>query len=342
MNFVDEQNGVGVIHQLFQHCFQTLLKITAIFCARKQRAHVERIHLRLGEDVGDLAVNHTLGQTFGNRSFTDTSFTDQQWIIFTTTAKYLDHALDFVVAPDQGINLAVDGHLVQVQRKALQRATRLLAFRALGFSFFFLPAGGRDFGNAVRNEIHHVQPRHALLMKEINRVRIFFAVNRHQHIRTGDFFFTGRLHVQNRALDDALKTKCGLGIDLAIARNDGRVLLDKFGERFFQFVDFCRAGLQHFLRRWIFQQGEQQMLDRDELVALLSGFDKGHVETDFEFLRNHDLPFREQLPCNQLIFNYLLTTLSLLPTSMYNASGIQTITVPTLFQSSSIPQRNGC
>ena len=29
------------------------------------------------------------------------------------------------------------------------------------------------------------------------------------------------------------------------------------------------------------------MLHGDELVALLPGFDKGHVQTDFQFLRNH-------------------------------------------------------
>src|SRR6185369_15418630 len=31
----------------------------------------------------------------------------------------------------------------------------------------------------------------------------------------------------------------------------------------------------------------QQVLDSDELVLLLPGLDKGHVEGDFQFLRNH-------------------------------------------------------
>jgi hypothetical protein len=29
------------------------------------------------------------------------------------------------------------------------------------------------------------------------------------------------------------------------------------------------------------------MLDSDEFVALLTGFNKGHVQTDFQFLGNH-------------------------------------------------------
>ena len=35
------------------------------------------------------------------------------------------------------------------------------------------------------------------------------------------------------------------------------------------------------------QQREQQVLDGDELVPLLARFDKRHVQTDFQFLRDH-------------------------------------------------------
>jgi hypothetical protein len=33
------------------------------------------------------------------------------------------------------------------------------------------------------------------------------------------------------------------------------------------------------------------VLDRDEFMALLPGLDKGHVEADFQFLRNHGVCF---------------------------------------------------
>jgi hypothetical protein len=32
---------------------------------------------------------------------------------------------------------------------------------------------------------------------------------------------------------------------------------------------------------------KKQMLDGDELVSLLTGLDKGHVQTDFQFLGDH-------------------------------------------------------
>ena len=33
------------------------------------------------------------------------------------------------------------------------------------------------------------------------------------------------------------------------------------------------------------------MLDSDELMALLAGLDKGHVQADFKFLGNHRISF---------------------------------------------------
>ena len=185
----------------------------------------------------------------------------------------------------------------------------------------------------MRNEIDDIQPRYALLMKKIHRMRVFFAVNRHQHISTGHLFFSRRLDVQDGALNNPLKTQRRLSIDLTITGDDGRVLLDEFGKRFFQFVDFGRARFQHFLCRWILQQGEQQMLDCNELVALLPGFDKCHVEADFEFLRNHDVPFKGTTR---------QTTYSLLPLIDINAMDIQSNYVAVRNQISSMPQRNGC
>jgi hypothetical protein len=54
-----------------------------------------------------------------------------------------------------------------------------------------------------------------------------------------------------------------------------------------QLVHVGAAGAQHLGRGRVVEQREQQVLDGDELVAFLAGLDERHVETDFEFLRNH-------------------------------------------------------
>ncbi len=93
--------------------------------------------------------------------------------------------------------------------------------------------------------------------------------------------------MQDRALDDALETERGLGIDFLGARDRGSVRGDEVSERFPQFLDVGSAGAQHFRGRRIVQQREQQVLDGDELVPLLARLYERHVETDFEFLRDH-------------------------------------------------------
>ena len=61
-------------------------------------------------------------------------------------------------------------------------------------------------GNAVGDVIHHINARDVLLLKEINCLTFLFAEDRDEHIRAGDFFASGRLHVEHRTLQHPLET----------------------------------------------------------------------------------------------------------------------------------------
>ena len=75
---------------------------------------------------------------------------------------------------------------------------------------------------------------------------IFLAVDGDkQHVGAGHFFSCRTIDMQDGALDHTLETQRRLRVHVAIARHDGRVLLDKFGQRLLQFIDFGRAGLEH-------------------------------------------------------------------------------------------------
>ena len=86
--------------------------------------------------------------------------------------------------------------------------------------------------------------------------------------------------MQDRALDHALKSERGLGIDI-LAADHRRMFVDKIRQEFAQFLDIGRAGTQDFRRGGVVQHGEQQVLHGDEFVALLPRFHEGHVQTDF-------------------------------------------------------------
>ena len=204
-------------------------------------------------------------------------------------AEDLDDALDLVLAADQRIDLAVAGELVEVLRELVER-------RALAVGLFLLALGARAAAlaglgrlgriallDAVGDEVDDVEPRHALLMEVVDGVRVLLAEDRDQDVGAGDFLLAaaGRLDVHDRALDDALEAQRRLGVDLVGAADGRRVFLDEAEQALAQVVEVGRAGAQHFGGRRVVEQRHQQVLDGDELVALLPGLDEGHVQADF-------------------------------------------------------------
>jgi hypothetical protein len=80
-----------------------------------------------------------------------------------------------------------------------------------------LGRGLRRLGDAVRDEVHDIEARHALALQEVHRVRILFAEDGDQDVGACDFLLARRLDVQDRALDHALETERRLGVDLLAA-----------------------------------------------------------------------------------------------------------------------------
>ena len=83
------------------------------------------------------------------------------------------------------------------------------------------------------------------------------------------------------ALDHALKTQRRLGIDIVGTSNLRRVVFNEVAEGLAQVVHVGGAGAQHLGGTRVVKQGQQQVLHGDELVALLTRFDKGHMQADF-------------------------------------------------------------
>ena len=203
------------------------------------------------------------GQALGDGGLADTGLAHQQRVVLAPAAQDLDDALDLVLAPDQRIDLAVLGQLVQVLRELLQGRALFALLVAAFFAFDRAFAGFGGFGriaflDAVGNEIDHVQARHALLVQVVDGVRILFAKDRHQHIGAGDFLLAaaGGLHVHDGALDDALKAQRRLGIDVVHAGHLGRVVLDEVGQRLAQVIDIGRTGAQYLGGTGVVEQGQ--------------------------------------------------------------------------------------
>ena len=294
VDLVDEQDGVRLVLQLLEHALQALLEIAAVLGAGQQRAHVQRIDGGRGQHLGHVVLRDAPGQAFGDGGLADTGLAHQQRVVLAPAAQHLDDTLDLVLAADQRVDLAVAGQLVQVLRELVQRrALGVAAFFLLGLGTAALVGLGRlrrvALLDAVGDEVDHVQPGHALLVQVVHRVRILLAEDRHQHVGAGDLLLAaaGALHMHDGALDDALEAQRRLRVHLLGARDGGRVFLDEGDQALAQVVDVGRAGAQHLGGRRVVEQRHQQMLDGDEFVPLLTRLDEGHVQADFQFLRNH-------------------------------------------------------
>jgi hypothetical protein len=75
---------------------------------------------------------------------------------------------------------------------------------------FSAPRGvrARTLGDAVRDVVDRVVAGHLLFLQEIGRVALALGEDRNEHVGAGDFLAAGRLHMDHRALDDALEA-CG-------------------------------------------------------------------------------------------------------------------------------------
>ena len=88
-------------------------------------------------------------------------------------------------------------------------------------------------------------------------------------------------------LDHPLESQRRLCVHLGPRRDDRGVFADKLTKALTQFFHVGRAGFQNLNGRGIVQQREQQMFDRDELMASRPRLDKRHMQADFKFLGNH-------------------------------------------------------
>ena len=107
VDLVDEQDRAGLLLQLRDHGLQALLEVAAVLGAGDQRAEVQRPDRRRLQHLGHVAFDDALGQAFGERGLADAGFADVQRIVLAAAAQHLDRALDFVLAADQRIDLAL-------------------------------------------------------------------------------------------------------------------------------------------------------------------------------------------------------------------------------------------
>ena len=114
MQFVDEDDGVLILHQFFHDGLEALFELAAILGAGDDERKIESKDALVGQEGRDFAVGDALRESFDDGGLADAGLADQNRIVLRAAAENLDDAIDFAVAADQRIELAVHGGLSQV------------------------------------------------------------------------------------------------------------------------------------------------------------------------------------------------------------------------------------
>ena len=268
---VDEQHRPRDRRQIGHDRLEASFEVAPEPGTGQQRAHVQGEDAQVGERRRRLSPFDQTRQALGDRGLAHAGVADQERIVLVAPAQDLLHARQLLGAADQRIDLAPAGAKVEVGRVAAER--RRLAAGRRGRGRRFLPVG---------DELQHVQARDALPAEEPGGVRPLFLQQRRQHVAGAGGPPFGRLRVGVHLIDHPVQ---GVGeVDLV-----GRLAGDRF-QRFaevaFELAEdrrYVAAAAAHDRGRHLaVQQGEQQVLQGDELMAAALGFAKGGLQGELD------------------------------------------------------------
>ena len=267
--------------ELLHDGLQPLLEVAAVAGAGEQRAHVEREDGGAGEHVRGLAVDDLLGEALGDGGLAHAGVAHQQRVVLAPAAEDLDRALDLMLAPDEGVDVALAGLDVEVDAVLAERRLLLLLLRlgagGGGLLALLLRAAhgarlavGGVLGDAVGDVVDRVVTGHVLLLQEEGGVGFPLGEDRHQDVGAGDLGAARGLDVDGGALDHPLEAggRRGLGaVDVGDQRLE--LVVHEAGEGLAQGVEVDAAGLHHARRVGLVDEGEKQVFEGGQFMLAL-------------------------------------------------------------------------
>ena len=264
MQLVNEDDGVLILHQFLHDGLQPLFELAAILGAGDDQRKIQRQNALIGQEAGHVAVGDALGQAFDDGGLADARLADQHRIVLGAAAQDLHHALQFVIAPDQGIEQAVHRGLGQV-------AAELTEKRA-----FFRPIGRHFFRARPSDLLTNLREAKAALVQNIGGEALLLTQQSEQKMLGSDVLVVQPLGFLGAIGEHALAFVAQRQVD------GGGYFLAQRGMRFDLLANRFngRAGSQEAVgQRLIFpQQPQQQVFGFDARTAELAGFIAGEKD----------------------------------------------------------------
>ena len=291
VNLIDEQNGVVLLAQFREQVLQALLEITPVLGARQQRAQIQGVDGGVEQRLGHPLFHDHPRQPLGDGGLADTRLAHQQGVVLAAAAEDLRGALDLERAAHQRVDTVRAGQLVEIAGVGFQRAGRCALCAAVHFlALFRRRVVVLHLGNTVGDEIDHVQTVHVLAVEQVNRLALLFVEDRHQHVGAGDFLIARGLHAEYGTLQHPLETQGRLRVAFTVFRQQRGGIVDELSQGLAQLFHIGAAGAQHFHRRLVIEQRQQQVFHGHEFMPVAACVVESLVESQFQFFAEHRLP----------------------------------------------------
>ncbi len=193
VQLVDEDDGILILHQLFHDGLEALFKLAAVLGSGHDEREVEGEHALVREEAGDFAVGDALSEAFDDGGFADAGFADEHRVVLGAAAEDLDDALEFPVATDEGIKLAVHRGLGKVAAELRQQARLALALLSRRLLL-------GDAGQLVAN----LGELEAAFLQDLGGEALFFAEQAQQQMFCTNMFMAKALRFFRGVGQDAL------------------------------------------------------------------------------------------------------------------------------------------
>src|SRR5579863_7193789 len=98
MQFVNEDDDIGRLAQLFQNGFDALLELATEHGTGNHATDIQRDDALAAQSCGNIALVDTTGKPFNNRGLADARLTNQDGVILLTTPQHRNHTAQFALA----------------------------------------------------------------------------------------------------------------------------------------------------------------------------------------------------------------------------------------------------
>src|SRR5690606_18643838 len=126
VDLVDEGDDVAARADLLRHLLEALLEVTAVAAARDEAAEVERVELLVLECLGHVAAHDGLCEALDDGGLADARLTDEHGVVLRAAGEDLHDALHLLLAPDDGVELAVARRLREVAAELVEDLAALV------------------------------------------------------------------------------------------------------------------------------------------------------------------------------------------------------------------------